>query len=66
MAYLQELHPEIFFAIPRPGGIAKIDLPEDEFKVVGKGSKATVKSSRSTRSTRSTRSGGRKSIFDPS
>lgn len=46
MAYLQEDHPELFFVLPRPGGIAKIELPEEP-KVAGKGSKTTIKSVKS-------------------
>lgn len=56
MAYLQENHPEVFFVLPRPGGIARIELPEDEIRVIGKGSKATIKSYKSSRS--------KKSVFD--
>ncbi|XP_072377433.1 uncharacterized protein [Diabrotica undecimpunctata] len=59
MAYLNESHPEVFFAIPRPGGIAKIDLPE--FAQPGREirtSKGTLVSGRTLRSTRSIRSRG--------
>lgn len=63
MAYLQEIHPEIFFAIPRPGGIAKIEdseeTPTTTSKITTKSSKATVRSSKSTKS-----SSGRRSLFD--
>ncbi|XP_023013461.1 uncharacterized protein [Leptinotarsa decemlineata] len=63
MAYLNETNPEVFFVLPRPGGIANIELPEPEIPLGPKGSKGTLKSSRSLRSTRSTRSKS-KSIID--
>uniref|UniRef100_A0A6P7F5D7 Uncharacterized protein LOC114326486 n=1 Tax=Diabrotica virgifera virgifera TaxID=50390 RepID=A0A6P7F5D7_DIAVI len=56
MAYLNESHPEIFFAIPRPGGIAKIDLPEPFPGREIRTSKGTLISRRSVGSNRSMRS----------
>ncbi|XP_057663910.1 uncharacterized protein LOC130898545 [Diorhabda carinulata] len=56
MAYLNESHPEVFFTIPRPGGIAKIELPpEAQIDSRGKSSRTTIASRRSIRS-RSSRS----------
>ncbi|KAG5891875.1 hypothetical protein JTB14_015893 [Gonioctena quinquepunctata] len=64
MSYLNETNPEIFFAIPRPGGIANIEVPEPDILLLEeKDSKGTVRSSKSMRSSR-TRSKS-KSIVDP-
>nr|CAI5817681.1 unnamed protein product [Callosobruchus analis] len=67
MAYLNELHPEVFFAIPRPGGIANIELPEDSPQLsvdMEKGSKSSKSTMRSRASLRSSRSRRSKSVVD--
>ncbi|CAH1970234.1 unnamed protein product [Acanthoscelides obtectus] len=64
MAYLQELHPELFFALPRPGGIANIELPEAaiqpnvDLERSSRSSRSTMRSRSSLRSKRS------KSVMD--
>nr|CAH7721723.1 unnamed protein product [Callosobruchus chinensis] len=67
MAYLNELHPELFFVIPRPGGIANIELPEvtPQFLLdMEKGSKSSKSTMRSRSSLRSSRSRRSKSVVD--